>query len=97
MRFDGLLKDFYHGKTSNFKFNIYFGVWLSLVERFVRDEEAGSSNLLTPTKRTDGFGYLFFVLANRVGEDSNFTGRSQTQSVVCEANARQSLANLFTM
>ena len=26
------------------------GVWLSLVERLVRDQEAGSSNLLTPTK-----------------------------------------------
>src|SRR5689334_10405991 len=27
----------------------YNGVWLSLVERLVRDQEAGSSNLLTPT------------------------------------------------
>ena len=27
----------------------HFGVWLSLVERLVRDQEAGSSNLLTPT------------------------------------------------
>ena len=30
---------------------LYFGVWLSLVERLVRDQEAGSSNLLTPTTK----------------------------------------------
>ena len=27
----------------------HVGVWLSLVERFVRDEEVVSSNLVTPT------------------------------------------------
>ena len=27
----------------------YFGVWLSLVERYVRDVEVASSNLVTPT------------------------------------------------
>jgi hypothetical protein len=26
-----------------------FGVWLSLVERYVRDVEVASSNLVTPT------------------------------------------------
>ena len=30
-------------------------MWLSLVERLVRDQEAGSSNLLTPTwRKSDG-------------------------------------------
>ena len=28
------------------------GVWLSLVERLVRDQEAGGSNPLTPTKKS---------------------------------------------
>ena len=28
--------------------NLFFGVWLSLVERFVRDEEAVGSNPVTP-------------------------------------------------
>ena len=31
------------------KFHIKFGVWLSLVECLVRDQEAGGSNPLTPT------------------------------------------------
>ena len=30
----------------------YSGVWLSLVERLVRDQEAGGSNPLTPTNRS---------------------------------------------
>ena len=29
--------------------DVLFGVWLSLVERFVRDEEAVDSNPVTPT------------------------------------------------
>ena len=29
--------------------DVLFGVWLSLVERFVRDEEAVGSNPVTPT------------------------------------------------
>ena len=34
----------------NFRYNtIRVGVWLSLVERLIRVQEAGSSNLLTPT------------------------------------------------
>ncbi len=28
-----------------------YGVWLSLVERFVRDEEVACSNHVTPTNR----------------------------------------------
>lgn len=36
-------------KTANF---IFFGVWLSLVECLVRDQEAGGSNPLTPTKKS---------------------------------------------
>ena len=41
------------------------GVWLSLVERFVRDEEVACSNLVTPTIKTaDRWtgGFLFFSL-----------------------------------
>ena len=38
-------------KVNLMQLNIYFGVWLSLVERFVRDEEVGCSNHLTPTKK----------------------------------------------
>lgn len=41
------------------------GVWLSLVERMVRDHEAGGSNPLTPTKYKplDSNGFKrFFVL-----------------------------------
>ncbi len=33
------------------KFAVFDGVWLSLVERLVRDQEAGGSNPLTPTSR----------------------------------------------
>ena len=32
-------------------FTLSFGVWLSLVECLVRDQEAGGSNPLTPTSR----------------------------------------------
>ncbi len=31
------------------------GVWLSLVERYVRDVEVASSNLVTPIQNTQGF------------------------------------------
>ena len=42
------------------KFNIE--VWLSLVERFVRDEEAAGSNPVTSTKKANSnfrFGFAF--------------------------------------
>ena len=44
--------------------SIALGVWLSLVERLVRDQEAGSSNLLTPTIKRRAFrcSSLFFAL-----------------------------------
>ena len=32
---------------------MHAGVWLSLVERFVRDEEVACSNLVTPTTLRD--------------------------------------------
>ena len=35
-------------KTANF---IFFGVWLSLVECLVRDQEVARSNRVTPTKK----------------------------------------------
>ncbi len=40
------------------------GVWLSLVERLVRDQEVGCSNHLTPTKRTadSEWDLPFFIL-----------------------------------
>ena len=45
-----------------------FGVWLSLVERLVRDQEAAGSSPVTPTIEVSGFtrviadsGILFFV------------------------------------
>ena len=31
------------------RYPIFFGAWLSLVERLVRDQEAGGSNPLAPT------------------------------------------------
>ena len=37
--------------TKDFWLNIDFGVWLSLVERLVRDQEVGCSSHLTPTRR----------------------------------------------
>ena len=33
-------------------FIVFFGVWLSLVECLVRDQEAGGSNPLTPTTKS---------------------------------------------
>ena len=43
------LKNLLHSEF--FCVNVYIraGVWLSLVERFVRDEEVACSNLVTPT------------------------------------------------
>ena len=49
---------------------MFIGVWLSLVERVVRDDEVASSNLVTPTKKKRQFSFrrlpflfvLFFVL-----------------------------------
>ena len=39
-----------------------FGVWLSLVERLVRDQEVGCSNHLTPTRKiTDGLPSVIFL------------------------------------
>ena len=40
---------------------MYFGVWLSLVERDVRDVEAAGSNPVTPKKeKKQGEALLFF-------------------------------------
>ena len=38
--------------TENDRVTAYFEVWLSLVERFVRDEEAAGSNPVTSTTKT---------------------------------------------
>ena len=40
-----IAKQNFHKKTKK-----HFGVWLSLVERLVRDQEVGCSNHLTPTR-----------------------------------------------
>ena len=40
----------------------FHGLWLSLVERFVRDEEAAGSNPASPTTRT---AYLLWRKAQR--------------------------------
>ena len=38
-----------------------FGVWLSLVECLVRDQEAGGSNPLTPTIKMTAFAVFFYA------------------------------------
>ena len=47
------------------KFAVFSGVWLSLVEHLVRDQEAGGSNPLTPTitekRLSDNEGRLFYT------------------------------------
>ena len=39
----------------------FFGMWLSLVEHFVRDEGAAGSNPVIPTKERPIFGSLFML------------------------------------
>jgi hypothetical protein len=39
-----------HAVATDRKFKYQFGVWLSLVERLVRDQEVASTNLVTPTR-----------------------------------------------
>ena len=39
-----------------------FGVWRSLVARFVRDEEVAGSNPVTPTKKDGIFTYAVFFI-----------------------------------
>ena len=41
------------------KNKIFIGVWLSLVECLVRDQEAGGSNPLTPTSKTKALAFVF--------------------------------------
>ena len=41
---------------------LYYGVWLSLVERYVRDVEVASSNLVTPTTHLLGIQYFEYFL-----------------------------------
>ena len=43
-----------------------FGVWLSLVECLVRDQEAGGSNPLTPTIKMTAFCRLFLCMNKAV-------------------------------
>ena len=39
---------------------LFYEVWLSLVERYVRDVEAGGSNPLTSTIDEHQFGYIVY-------------------------------------
>ena len=41
-----------HFQACNLKLKFNIGVWLSLVERLVRDQKVGCSNHLTPTTKT---------------------------------------------
>ena len=43
------------------QFYIYYEVWLSLVERYVRDVEVASSNLVTSTNKKGTFVYQKFL------------------------------------
>ena len=52
-------------KARNLRYNItcVYGMWHSLVARFVRDEEAAGSNPVIPTRKyTDVCGRPFFVV-----------------------------------
>ncbi len=55
-------------------YNLCFEVWLSLVERFVRDEEAAGSNPVTSTNGYPGIimvsGY-FCVLSTEYSQKSS--------------------------
>ena len=45
-----------------YSFIVYIGVWLSLVERYVRDVEVACSNPVTPTiKSRMAFAILLFI------------------------------------
>lgn len=47
---------------------IFIGVWLSLVECLVRDQEAGGSNPLTPTReKRRRFAFVFCLSSVNVG------------------------------
>ena len=52
---------------------IYFGVWLSLVECLVRDQEAAGSNPVTPTKKSRSSERDFFIQADRLGISPRFS------------------------
>lgn len=53
-----LLSKIYVDKSGSFDYNTKaIGVWLSLVERLVRDQEAGGSSPLTPTMRSVLIGF----------------------------------------
>ena len=58
-----LLSKIYVDKSGSFDYNTKaIGVWLSLVERLVRDQEAGGSSPLTPTSRSKvRFAPTFFM------------------------------------
>lgn len=47
---------------------MHFGVWLSLVERIVRDDEAAGSNPVTPMKKYVGTTYFFVALRMEPGK-----------------------------
>ena len=61
----------------NFQKSNIFGVWLSLVERLVRDQEVGRSNRLTPTKTKSTPRECFLFCCGWVRFDSLFALRQK--------------------
>ncbi len=49
------------GSTPTFGTITFDGAWLSLVERSVRDAEAGGSNPLAPTTNTSPYGLVLLL------------------------------------
>ena len=45
-------------------YNVAIGVWLSLVERLVRDQEAAGSNPVTPTTKVKATTVALFFARN---------------------------------
>ena len=79
--------------------NLNNEVWLSLVERYVRDVEAASSNLVTSTKKQKGClaSLLFFCLRWRFSELvakqlQVRIPRSEIDKLACQAES----AGIFT-
>ena len=55
------------------------GVWLSLVERDVRDVEAAGSNPVTPKKKKQGKALLFLFRRERFYEEANASGQEDEE------------------
>ena len=69
-----------HFQACNLKLKFNIGVWLSLVERLVRDQKVGCSNHLTPTKEKNRYLRLSVFSFYRINSkgDSNTSRRLTT-------------------